>query len=173
MDALPGRFIIVGLGWGATLRQHQQDPAEAQPRRDLERAFREGAAEFAPFERVERARAQFAARLFEHLAALDPAGLDRRDDELEDLVVELARLGLVDPEALEFVAGEAAAEAEDGPPVRDMVEHDDLLGQPHRIVPGHDDHLGAEPDPPRPPGKVGERLQAGWCRSNNPRNDAR
>jgi hypothetical protein len=67
--------------------------------------------------------------------------------------IELARLRLVDPEALEFVAGEAAAEAQDGAAVRDMVEHDDLLGEAHRIVPGDDDHLGAERDPAGTPAR--------------------
>ena len=57
------------------------------------------------------------------------------------------------------MAGEAAAEAQDGAAVRDMVEHDDLLGEADRIVPGDDDHLGAERDPAGAAGEVGQRLQ--------------
>ena len=92
------------------------------------------------------------------LAFHDPA-LERRDDHVEDVVVERAALVLVDPQARELVRRKAAAEAEDRAPVRDVVEVDDRLGQPHRIAPRHDDHLRAELHPLGPPGEVGEQLQ--------------
>ena len=43
--------------------------------------------------------------------------------------------------AIELDASGAAAETEDQPPVRQVIEHADLFGDAHRIVPReHDDH---------------------------------
>jgi hypothetical protein len=97
---------------------------------------------------------QLDARLADGLGlAFENAGLDRRDDHVEDPVVQRPAVVLVDPEAPELVRREPAAEAEDRPPVRDVVEVDDRLGQPHRVAPRHDDHLRAQLHPPGSPAR--------------------
>jgi hypothetical protein len=78
---------------------------------------------------------------------------------LNNLVIQFTRAGLIDPQPLEFVPGQPAAEAEHRAPVGHVIEHDDLLGQPHRIVPRHDDHLRAEQHALGAPGNVGQSLQ--------------
>ncbi len=56
------------------------------------------------------------------------------------------RLGHVHPEAVELDPAETPAHAEDGPTLREVVEHGEALGDPHRVVPGQDGHHGAELD---------------------------
>src|SRR5262249_7353276 len=70
-----------------------------------------------------------------------------------------AALLLVDAEAFELDPAEAAADAEDEASVGEMIEHDDLLGDTHRVVPGKYDHHRAKLDPVGAPGEVGQVLQ--------------
>jgi hypothetical protein len=64
------------------------------------------------------------------------AALDALEDHLRGLDEDLPAVLLVDAEALELDAAEAAPDAEDEAAVAHVVEHDDLLGDPHRVVPG-------------------------------------
>ena len=95
--------------------------------------------------------------------AVEVAGAGRQElaQHLERLVEAVARLGLVDaearvlapPEPATHAADDLAAGAEEG------VEHVDVLGDPHRVVPGqHRDHR-AQVDPLGDARDVGQVLQ--------------
>src|SRR5262249_44838658 len=110
-----------------------------------------------------RSGPQLAAWLFEELAALDHAGLHGTHHHGNALVEALARLALVDAHAFVLPARQSAAEADESPPARHVIEQQDLLGHAHRIVPGYDQHLRAEAHARVPPGEVGvvhERIRA-------------
>src|SRR5207253_10205369 len=93
-------------------------------------------------ERLERPRTQLAALLLDELAVVLAVPLvEPREDHVRGFGEALATLLLVDAETLELDATESAPDAEDEPAVREVIEHDDLLSDPHRIVPRqHDDH---------------------------------
>ena len=70
-----------------------------------------------------------------------------------------ARLLHRDAEARVFHARRAAAEAEQAAPAAQHIEQRDLLGDPDRIVPRQHDHRGAQRDPLRPSGEIGQQLR--------------
>ena len=71
---------------------------------------------------------------------------------------ELAAVAHVEAEAVELDLAGTAAEPQDHAPAREMVEHRDLLGHPHRVVPRqHHDHR-AQPHVPGAARHVGEEL---------------
>ena len=70
-------------------------------------------------------------RLLDDLRGFDEAG---------------ARLAHRDAEAFVFHAGGAAAEAEQAAAAAHDVQQGDLLGDTDRVMPGQDDHGGAELD---------------------------
>ena len=107
-----------------------------------------------------RARADVAARLLDVRAVvLAVAALEALQDHLRRLDEALAAGVHVDAEAVELDPPEAAPEAEDDAAVRQMVEHADLFGDAHRVVPRqHDDHR-AEQQRVALAGEVGEHLQ--------------
>ena len=74
-----------------------------------------------------------------------------------------ARAGLFhgNAEAGVLDAGRAAAEAEQAAAAAEDVEERDLLGHPHRVVPGQDDHRRAQDDAARPPRVVAQELGGG------------
>ena len=83
--------------------------------------------------------------------------LDQPDRFLEALRRFLQR----DAEALELVRAIALADAEIEPAVRQHVHGRGLFGEQHGIVPGHDDHGGAEPDPAGSRGEIGQQVERG------------
>ena len=126
----------------------------------LRRLRRHGRGVGAAAERLERARPELAPGLLHELAVeLAVAALEPLEDHLRRLDEAVAAVLLVDAEALELDAPETAADAEDEATVRHVVEHDDLLGDAHRVVPGQHDHHRAELDAVRAPGEVGQVLQ--------------
>ena len=98
-------------------------------------------------------------RLIHVLAApLHPAVLERLEHEPGRLDEASARFPHVDPETLELHPAEPAPDAEDHPPVGELVEHRDLLGGPDGVVPRqHHDHR-PEADPPGPRGHPAQEL---------------
>ncbi len=158
---LAGVLRREGLG---AVREHglaEVEPPEAEPGGGGHGRRRAGGAEGPPPQRADGTRTDFPAGLPEGLAALDEARLHGVHHHRHDLVEQLAGLGLVDPQALVFHPRQPAAEAHDHPAAGQVVEHADLFGQAHRVVPGHHDHLGAEPaglGPGRQPGQVLQRV---------------
>ena len=69
---------------------------------------------------------------------------------------------IVDAESVELDPAEPAADAQDGPTPREVVEHGEALGDPHRVVPGQDRHHRPELDAlglSRHPGQEHEHLR--------------
>ena len=110
-------------------------------------------------ERAEGGGAKVAAGLLDELAVeLDVALLEALQHVLGVLDESLPRLVHVDPEALELHPAEPAPDAEDDAPAGDVVEHRDLFGHPHRVVPGEHHHHRAELRALGPAGHVGQEL---------------
>ena len=76
-------------------------------------------------------------------------------DEFDAFLDPLAAFLHVDAEGVEFVADEAAPDAEIEPALRQLVQGGGLLGHPHRIVERQHRGAGAEPD------ALGARRQIG------------
>src|SRR5262249_30616065 len=70
--------------------------------------------------------------------------LQRLDHDFGRLDEALARLLHRDAEAIIFNAGSAATEPDEQPAFGEDIEHGDLLGYPHRVMPGQDDDCRAE-----------------------------
>ena len=66
--------------------------------------------------------------------------------EVEAFLEPRSQLVEVHPELLDLLEVDAAADADLEPPVREDVEHRALLGEPERLVEGHDVDHRADPD---------------------------
>ena len=113
----------------------------------------------APLRVRDRPRPDRGARDFEELAVIGKGfAAQRRDDDLGRLDKARPRLLHRHAEPLVFDAGRAAPEAEQAAPAAQDIEQRDLLGDAHRVVPRQHDDRGAELDPLRAPGVIGEQL---------------
>ena len=110
-------------------------------------------------ERDGRGRSSTRGLRVERAVVLHHAGLEGLGDHQRGLVEALPGLVHVLAEAAVLHLGQAAAHPEDEPALGEVVEHDDLLGHPQRVVPRQDDRPRAELDRARPPGQVRERLR--------------
>jgi hypothetical protein len=153
--------IVVELGRDDIPRLLRDDEdADPELRHDLRGFRRHGGGVGAAPERLERPRAELAAPLLhERAVELHPAALEPFEDHLRRLDEDRAALLLVDAEAFELDPAEPAADAEDQPPVREVIEHEHLLGDPDRVVPRQHDHHRAELDGARAAGEVRQVLQ--------------
>jgi hypothetical protein len=139
------------------LRDDQQ--ADAQPRHDARALGRYGGGIGAAAEALERGGADLDRRLAVVLALMfhDP-GLEALEQGLAVFDEQLAAVAHVEAKAVELDLTGAAAEAQDHASARKVIEHGDLLGDPHRVVPGqHHDHR-AQSHVPGPAGHVGQEL---------------
>ena len=120
---------------------------------------RDGGGIGAAAEALERRGADLDRRLPVVLALVfHHAGLEALQQRLAVLDEQLAAVAHVEAEAVELDLSGAAAETQDHAAAREMVEHGDLLGDPHRIVPRqHHDHR-AQPHMLRAAGHVGQEL---------------
>ena len=139
------------------LRDDQQ--ADPQPRHDARALRRHGGGIGAATEALERGGADLDRRLAVMLALVfhDP-GLEALEQRLAVLDEQLAAVAHVEAKAVELDFPGAAPQAQDHAASRQMIEHGDLLGDPHRIVPGqHHDHR-SQPHMLRAARHVGQEL---------------
>ncbi len=107
----------------------------------------------------DRARSDRHLGNFEELAVVGETLVAQRlDDDSGGFDETRARFLHRDAEAIVFHRRGAAAEAEDGAPAREHVEHRDFLGDAYRVVPRQHDDGSAEHDPPGARGEVGQQL---------------
>ena len=147
------------LGGLRPLVLHDDEQAEAELGHDLGRlrAHRRGVE--APLGVRDRARPDRRPRDLEELAVpLEDVLGQRLDDDLGGLHEARPRFLHRDAEAGVLHGGRAAAEAEHAAAVREDVEQRDLLGHPHRVVPGQHDDRGAEDDALGAAGDVAQQL---------------
>ena len=147
------------LGCLRPLVLHDDEQAEAEPGHDLGRlrAHRggvEAALRVRGGPRPDRGRGD----LEELAVPVEDLLGQRLDDDLRGLDEAGTRLLHRHAEAGVLHAGRAAAEAEHAAAVREDVEQRDLLGDPHRIVPGEHDDGGTQRDALRAAGDVAEEL---------------
>jgi len=149
-----------GLGGSAPRLLGDDQHADARLSQDPRRLGRDGRGVDPAPERDERRRAEVDGGLAVQLAVVGhPAGFETVEDGLEVLGEAAAGFGHVEPEAVELVAAEAPADAEDDPPARHVVEHQDLLGQADGVVPGQHHHHRTELHPPRAGRHPGQELR--------------
>ena len=106
-----------------------------------------------------RGGADGGGRLLVMLAVIfHHAGLEAAQQRLAVFDEQLAAVAHVEPEAVELDLAGAAAQTQDHAAAREMVEHRDLLGHAHRVVPRQHHHHRAQPHMPGAAGHVGEEL---------------
>jgi hypothetical protein len=133
--------------------------AGAEPRHDLGGLRGNGGRVHPVAERPDRPRAQLDPGLPDDLAVeLHDARLQGAHDGLGRLLELLAGRAHVGPEGVELDLAGAAAHAQDEAAAGEVVQHEDLLGQAERVVPGQHGHHRTQPDLLGAGGHVGEEL---------------
>ena len=135
------------------------EEADAKPRHDA-RAFRtHGSGIGATAETLEGGGANLDGRLLVVLALIfHHAGLEALQQRLAVFDEEFAAVAHVEAEAVELDLTRTTAETQDHAPARKVVEHGDLFGRAHGIVPRQHHHHGAQPHVLGAAGHVGEEL---------------
>ena len=139
---------------------HHNQQAQARTRDQLRRFGAVGRSVKPPFGVRNRGGTDRGARNLEVLPIIFETRL--REAETNDVQPFLeARTRFVHRDAETFILhpGGTAAEPEDATPARQDVQQRNLFGNPDRIVPGNDDHPGAQMDPFGSPGVVRQELQ--------------
>ena len=145
--------LELGLG-GVPRLLGDHHEADAHAGHDLHRLGRHRRGERAALEAGERIGPDLDRRLLVELAVvLHRARLEGVEQGVAVLLEPAARLAHRHAEADELLLAEAPTEAEDRPPAREVVEHRELLGDPHRVVPGQHGDERAQLEPGRLPGE--------------------
>ena len=97
--------------------------------------------------------------LVERAATAHDPGPQPPDDHLGRLVEALARGAHVDAEPGVLHLRQASAEADEQPPVAEVIQQRQLLDHAHGVVPRQDHRTEPELDPARPAGQVAQRQE--------------
>ena len=84
--------------------------------------------------------------------------LERFDHDLSRLDKPLAGLVHRDAKPVVLQLGRAPPKPDEQPPAGEDVEHGDLLGHPHRIMPRQNNDSRAQLNPGGAPGHIGQKL---------------
>ena len=113
-----------------------------------------------PPETAERVGPYFPARLPDILPLkLAETALQPRQQALGRLDKPRAGFVHIHPETVILHLRQPTPHAQYEPPVAQIVQHCNLLGHPHRVVPGQHAHHAPQPQIRRAPGHIGEKLQ--------------